>query len=164
MEITDTKRPTINDPAVIRAAAEKLLPNVKAWLEQDRDKQDEWSDEEITDQLFKAMLWGSDGYELAKNLDRWSPDAALVEILDSAVSYKFTARDKACVEWMETRGLSAPEIGARVTWAKEPNRGAGTVKANDNTGRATVAFDNQEQRLGRTLIGTCVPWEELLPE
>lgn len=153
------KRPTLNDEAVIRIAAEKLLPAVKEWLSRSGDESD---DEDTLKDLCRALRWESDGYEIAKHLesDSWMPGAALVEILDDAISYKMQARDAACLEWMKTSGLIAPVIGARVRCPARPTLGAGTVAANDDMGRALVKFENQ---ISKAHLGHWIEWEWLTP-
>lgn len=153
-------RPTINDEAVIRIAAEKLLPEVKEWLSRSGDDSD---DEDTLKDLCRAMSFGvHDGYEIAKRLDSdgWMPGAALVEILDDAISYKHAARDAVCLEWMKTSGLTAPAIGARVRCPAKPTLGAGTVAVNDEMGRALVKFENQTSK---GYLGHWIEWELLTP-
>lgn len=154
-------RPTINDEAVIRTAAEKLLPAVKEWLKQADDQ--EYDDEDTLKHLCRAIQWDHhDGYQIAKRLDSdgWVPDAALVEILDDAMRYKQDARDVACAEWMKTSGLTGPAIGARVRCPSKPTLGAGTVLKSDDMGRGLVRFDNQSQG---SYLGHWIELERLTP-
>ena len=130
-----TPRPKHNDDAIIRIAAEKLLPEVMGWLGDAGIPENE-----VLDDLAKAMRWGSDGYKIAKDLDCYEPDAALVEILDAAGSLKSAAREKACAEWVIANGLEGPELGAKVTSTTRPADGLGTVTRNWPDGRSTVAF------------------------
>lgn len=158
------KRPTLNDKAVIRFAAEKLLPAVKEWLKQADDQ--DYEEEDTLKQLCRAIQWDHhDGYQIAKRLDSdgWVPDAALVEILDDAMRYKQDARDVACAEWMKTSGLTAPTIGARVRCPSKPILSAGTVAINDDMGRSGVIFDNERQRPGITTKWRIIEWELLTP-
>lgn len=89
------KRPTINDPEIIRAAAVKMLPDVRHWLGNDLS-----SDEELLKDLCRAMVH-SDGYKIARALDDWEPDAYFVDIMDATICHKMDALD-AAIKAMET--------------------------------------------------------------
>lgn len=105
-------RPSLRDPAVRRAAAESLLvDDVIDWLGND------WREacrEGVIKDLMEVVC-EHDGYAAARKLEskRWSCDAALVEILDSAWTYH--AEREAVLAWVEANKITPKfELGAVV--------------------------------------------------
>lgn len=81
------RRPQINDIDIRLAASKKLLERIKPWLKDGGLTEEEISEQEnqiITD-LYQVLIYGADGYELAKKLEykSWAVDSELVELLDS---------------------------------------------------------------------------------
>lgn len=151
-------RPTKKAPEIIRKAAEALATEVKEWLGPD----DETEIEEIIKDLEKALKWHRDGYEIAKRMDDYMPDAALVDILDRAGWLVDKAHNEACVLWLQEAKLKEPEIGALVRHTKMPERGIGTVVRNSPEGTSTVSFPTMGHVTeGLGTIGFILPWEEL---
>ena len=127
-------RPSRRDPEIIAAAATKLAPQVIEWMTgTDSDLP------QLIEDLKKAMRWDSDGYQLARRMDDYEPDAQLVEILDEAGHLVRAEHEKACIAWVEANGLKGPEIGARVKYHRQGEE-LGTVTRNWPEGRSTVAF------------------------
>lgn len=97
MENTALKRPTLHDPEVIAAAARKLAPAVKEWVE----------DSAVTlavieADLREAIKFDDDGYAIARELDsQYYPDARLVEILDQAYGAKTDALRALERDWVQ---------------------------------------------------------------
>ena len=103
------ERPTIQDDDVVRLAARNAVRRIA----------DEWEDDEITaddtiviQELYEAFSrnYDDDGYTLARRLETifcWSPDAALVEILDHDFLHR--ARDEAVKQWVNVYGIK-PEL------------------------------------------------------
>lgn len=155
-------RPTKNDPEVLKAAAQALLPEVMDWL---KCNDSEYTEDEILNDLQKALQWNDDGYQIARNLDSWCPDAALVEILDGAYFAKGTARSKACEAWVKENGLTGQAIGSRVVSDRHPEAGVGTVLLNHSNGTSTVNFPKMghvpEGQIGTW--GLILEWERLKP-
>ena len=149
-----TPRPKRTDTDIITEAARQLAPKVKAWLRSGIEGDDtELSD--IESDLVKAIRYDDDGYAIARDLDgKYSPDAALVEILDEAGSLKSSALSKAQAEWVKANNLTPPEIGTRVQCVKphgiRKDAGVGTVTRNFDDGKSTVNFP----ALGHVLSGT----------
>lgn len=159
METLTTPRPTRRDPEIIRKAAEKLAPEVQEWMGDSNDL----SLEEITEDIAKAIRWDTDGYKIARNLDDYDPDAALVEILDGADSIIYTAHQKACEAWVEASGIQAPQIGMKVAPAKE-GQGVGEVVSNHPNGQAVVCYAALGHvKEGMGCRGFYVDWEKLKP-
>jgi len=69
---------TINSTEIIRATAERILPDIKKWM-----GETPCSDEELLKDLCRALSH-NDGYKCARVLDDWEPDSDLVAILDDA--------------------------------------------------------------------------------
>jgi len=102
------KRPTWNDPAVIKATAERLLPEVLGWLvSQGPREADDGS-------VMRELEWGLggylDGYAIAKRLDSWDPDAELVGILDGASRHSLEALDDAIAAWVRDNNVTIPLV------------------------------------------------------
>jgi hypothetical protein len=130
---------------------------VVEWYQGDADEIDS-----VADDLTKALRWHTDGYELASELDSYSPDAALVEILDDADHLIRSEHEKACIAWVEANGLKGPEIGTQVKH-KRGGEELGTVTKNWPDGRSTVGFPT----LGHVTEGTgchgfILEWETLI--
>lgn len=112
-------RPKSYSPAVIEAAAKRLLPDVLKWLGEDEDV-----DGDTLRELAQALRGNQDGYAIARELEHWGPDAELVEILDGAGGHIWNAQDAAVKEWVKTNGLKlAPLMGATV----KARQGVGVV-------------------------------------
>lgn len=118
------RRPRRTDEAVCRAAAERLAPEVARWLE-------EAPDESIVAALTKALRGNSDGYALARALERdWhiEPDEELVEILSGAAGALWSCQDAAIAAWVAENGVTLGlDIGTRVSTP----RGMGVVERRD---------------------------------
>lgn len=156
MKTPTTPRPKTSDPAIIRKAAELLAPEVADWCG------DGTPAEELIPVLEKAMRWRRNGYELARELDSYEPDAQLVEILDSAEHLKSRAKEKACEEWVKAEGLEPPPIDSEVTDSTNPQNGTGIVLQNWPDGRSTVSFASLGHvTKGNGCHGLLLDWEKL---
>lgn len=100
-------RPTEHDKDVFEGAIDMLLPSVLEW-EIVTSEQDMCSDDErktIRDELIKGIRSSNDkdGYALARSLERsvmWSPDAALVDILDYFGSFLARVHREKVKSWV----------------------------------------------------------------
>jgi len=141
-------RPTIRSPQVIRAAAEALAPEVAAWAEEEVN-------EEVISGLEKALRYDQDGYELARALERsWliSPDAELVEILDSASSYLWDAERKAVIEWVMQNGVT---VDLELETIVETPHGVGPIRGrNEKEATYTVYIEENAKGIPGTYIGS----------
>lgn len=95
-------RPKESDPAVLKAAAERYLPAVIAWVG------NEWRDEmrdDTLESIIAAIEDMPDGYERARALDNegWEPDAELVEILD--MDHIAPAHAEAVKAWVDANQI-----------------------------------------------------------
>lgn len=151
-------RPSRSDEVIITRVAEKLLPDVMEWL-----GDAECPEDEVLKDLARAIRWESDGYEIAKSLDRYEPNAELVEILDATGHLKTSIWEKVCAEWVVVNGIQGPHMGAKVTWARRPQDGVGTVTKNWPDGRSTVAFHSAGHVTdGIGCHGFLIEWEALI--
>lgn len=95
----DTPRPTRRHPDVMVATVEALLPDVLEWMEGDAPRDSGF----VKADLLEALRSGDfDGFDLATRLSRkgWDGvDADLVETLNSAESYAWTAERAAVETW-----------------------------------------------------------------
>jgi hypothetical protein len=153
-----TPRPKITDDVIIEAAAKRLLKPVTEWLAEAGDE-----DESNTlEELKAAIKFESDGYDIAKYLDRkgWMPNARLVEILDQAFSAKHSALAEACKAWVIATGAKEIPLETVVLWKKDswPEPKEGIVTRNSDEGKSTVTFESYGQKRGS---GYVIPWEEL---
>lgn len=118
-------RPTRRDDCVRRRAAELALPRVKQWMGADTAG---YSDEDMIRKLM-TVIGGSDGFQIAKDLDRagWSADSELVEIMDS--DYIRTAEREMVKQWVKCLGVKlAIPVGAVV----KIRHGIGVVTAHED--------------------------------
>jgi len=123
-------RPNRQSPEVIKAVVEKLYPKCKAWIKAGNvDDDEESTKEELADALRRCWFW--DGYELAKYLDDWSPDASLVDILDNADRYCATPLKGLEREYAKTL-KPLFRVGDRVTLPRESV--CGEITSLDDTG------------------------------
>lgn len=159
--IETPKRPARHDDLVVQAAAKEILPKVMEWL-----NDDEYELSAIEGDLVKALKHNSDGYDIAKSLEvrsGYSPDAALVEILDGCAFAKIKAHDKLCRDWVSANSIKEPPLQTRVTWSRKADAGVGVVVKNYPEGKSTVSF----AALGHVPSGQIgcqgyvVEWEQL---
>lgn len=159
------KRPTINDDEIIKIAAAALAPKVIKWM-----KSEDWSlgdsptVEEVADDLEKAMRWGNDGYDIAKNLDTkgYSPDEQLVDVLSQAFTLTRNALIAAEVEWVKASGAQPIPIESKVRWKRKHQELVGIVTSNHQDGKSTVMYpDLGHIREGVGSHGYIIQWEEL---
>lgn len=114
-----SKRPTKRDKFVVAKAVDFAIEPVLAWLRQDdpeagKDEQDLAS---IRSDIEEALGgWDLDGYKLAKRLDDWDPDAALVEVLSNADSWVTKAHDLAVGEWVQIHTPPTVPDGTQVAF------------------------------------------------
>lgn len=153
-----TPRPTRKDVEILQAAARTLAPKVKEWLADHETTLDE-----IEADLVKVLKYRDDGYDLANSLDgQYSPDAALVEILDEASFAKSRALTIAEAKWVEATGIQAIPLETKVRWPAKSSAGIGIVTANHGDGKSTVMFESLGHvREGIGSHGYLVEWEKL---
>lgn len=155
---TTPKRPSRTDKPITKQVAEKLLPAFAQWMKTDDD--DTRQQDDLLDDLTKALDYDDDGYEIARNLDHsgYSPNAELVGILDAAGGYRRNIHSEACKAWVATNNLQPIPLDTKVRWPYKPAAGVGIVTNNHPDGRSTVSFPS----LGHTRSsGYVVEWEEL---
>lgn len=106
-------RPTRRDPAIIRAAAEKLAVACAEWC--GASKPEDWVDD-----LIKCEFYWDDGYRLARALqDRCyvDPDADLVETLSYASSELWDAESVAVRAWIDANNIKPSlKVGDRISY------------------------------------------------
>lgn len=93
----------------------KLAIEVHKWLSQDSEPNE--TVEEIQEDLMEIYDSFSDGFALAKKLDDkgWEVNTDLVNILDNAQSYIYTALNNAVQAWVEQYDIKPPfPIGHKV--------------------------------------------------
>lgn len=161
------KRPSDSDDDVKRFVVADIMPDIKDWFESDWDLQDE---DEIFDQLFDVINGYSDGYEMARDLERygWEPNSALVEILDGINTFD-VLRD-ATSAWREDNNIEPRfEVGAKVK-ASEHSRSKNVydgevVTVDQARAQYTVripALGHIERGAGKSgTIGLCLNWEDV---
>lgn len=122
-------RPRSNDPEVIKAAVQEILPDVITWLESGGDLNAD--EKEVTEELCRAVRHKSDGYDIARQLENiatWDPDADLVQILDGFSTR--SAHLKAVADWAKFWGTSCDwKVGDRAIWQDRPGE-VRNVRAN----------------------------------
>ena len=102
-------RPLRNDPAIRAAAVQQLVDECVKW-DADSPCRATWTS------AFDRIALSQNGYEIARDLERYAnvmPDAELVEILDSASGYLWSAHDRAVEEWVEANSITAPSSSAK---------------------------------------------------
>jgi hypothetical protein len=157
-EFVGRPRPRQSDPRVIEAAAKALAPAVVCWLGDDSDPDD------IAADIAKAARYHSDGYELAKELERdgYDPDAELVDILGGLDTYR--PHQAMLKQWVQANAI-APQFAAgdRVVCSRN---GAGTVvEVQAETAQYVVRLDDPKSpNLGTGYIGTYCNFENVSAE
>lgn len=156
-------RPTFSDPAVRRAAAEEILPEIIKWLGPD------WHEAEREDYLEDLMgiVFEWDGYDAARALERkhWDPDADLVEILDGGWGSR--ALRRAVAAWVEANKIT-PQLSVGTTVRARPRGDIGKITGIDlKHATYTVAIPEflrkHPDQEGRA-AGIVVPFEACTPE
>jgi hypothetical protein len=121
------ERPSRSHPAIRARAIDRMVKDVMKYLRDDGDK--DATEEDIARQLEDAFCYREDGYHAARELDDqhgWSPDAELVEVLDSFSHYMYSAHDDAIKAWVKEYDIKAPlAVGTLVEaeWGGETIRG-----------------------------------------
>jgi len=113
-------RPTRSDPRVKEIATRRLAEDCAQWGDE--------TDAAQWEKMLSRCHLNDNGYEIAKDLDQRqhviAVDAVLVEILDSASSYVWSAHDDLTKLWVEANGIQPSlVIGDRV----RTTRGDGTI-------------------------------------
>jgi hypothetical protein len=107
------QRPKYHDEDVLKCAAELLTEEVVGWSNGQEPH------EQVLADLIEALSFGkTDGYELANKLQRkgWTPDAQLVEILDTADYRRSQAHKEAVMAWVKAHDLKLQlQMGAVVS-------------------------------------------------
>ncbi len=113
-------RPKETDPEVITLALDKLIVSVMEWS-RESGCEDEAGVREDLAQHISAV---SDGYEFARNLERynqWACHSQLVEILDDAPSFISAAHREIVRKWIEVyRVYPAHNPGDKITFQGHP--------------------------------------------
>ncbi len=123
-------RPKFNDPAVIKAACEAMLPEVMTWTEQ-------LPTEALKAETLEDLVqhYDLDGYRYARDLDQrrgWQSDRALVDILDGAIVHARKAHDLLVKEWVRANSVTvAQQIGDRVSVQRLHGRQEGMIERID---------------------------------
>jgi hypothetical protein len=90
-------RPREDDAEIIKSVAERLLPQLKAWHDEDDGG-------ETLDEMFSLLKRSTDwdGYALAKDMEGagYSPDADLVDLLSNAEHYRYSVLGSKVREWV----------------------------------------------------------------
>jgi len=108
-------RPTRSNPAVREYAVKQLAEDCAEW---DMEGDETESCKRGWEAALSECHLMDNGYEIARDLERHgvSPDAALVEILDSASSYVWTAHDRLVKAWVAENKIIAPlAVGQAIT-------------------------------------------------
>lgn len=110
-------RPDFNHPKIKETALRAILPEVIEWM---GDEGQLHSEQEILDDLIKCSDMFSDGYEIAKKLERvcgWSCDSELVEILNDVAHQFHNACDELQAQWVEKHQITLDKpVGTVVTY------------------------------------------------
>lgn len=109
------ERPTDHSTAVREKALDALMEGVVVWFGKDWREYDRAS---IRRQLDDVMHPGIDGYDAAKMLDDWCPNAELVEILDGFGHDIGHAEREAVISWAKETGQKAKHVIGTVVTAK----------------------------------------------
>lgn len=110
---TAAKRPYRSSIEVRRIAVDTVLKEVAGWLQDES-----YGENELREKLAKNVM--NDPYEFARRLelDGWSPDYELVEILSSYDDNK--AWEKVCRDYVSMFGVETPyKIGDILTYRDE---------------------------------------------
>ncbi len=156
-------RPARGTPEIRTAVAKNLLPRVLEWM--GKEVAADCDQEELLEDLTKALQGDEDGYQMARQLEDYEPDAKLVEILDDAHYLVTEEYTKVIRTWVaeHTDELPRPKLYDIVT---HPGRGGdhpGVVTHIYDDGRACVCFVGLGHvREGSGTRGFILPWEELV--
>jgi hypothetical protein len=152
-----SKRPTINDEAVIHQAAALLAAKMEEWLTGSKEAMP--NDRRIED-IKDSIRHNNDGFSIAVELQDigYDPDTELVNILDETLTIKSKLVQNACEDWVEVNELSEPELGAKVL----VNGKEGIVIKNHKDGRSTVNIPALGHVMnGSGTYGKVINWEDL---
>jgi hypothetical protein len=107
------ERPSRHNEAVLNDALDSFMPEVLKYL------QDESDQDGVRRDILKVVEFGeTDGYELARDLERWhhwASDRELVDVMDGWSGHLYDAHKKAVEWWVRATGLKpACKVGDRI--------------------------------------------------
>ena len=151
--MSDIERPHTGDPRIKQMVIDKLAEECLRWS--DTASLEEWK------QALSRVHLHDNGFEIARDLDRYGRvngiNAELVEILDSASSYVWGARDKLVREWVRETGVK-PSLAKGQRIKGRWHEGVITGFCEDITSYLMVPDDEQERF--RNGGGHIIPYEE----
>ena len=151
--MSDIERPRASDPRIKLAVIDRLAADCLGWS--DSSTLEEWKEA-----LGRAHLHDN-GYEIARDLDRYARvngiDAELVEILDSASSYVWDAREELVKQWVRETGVKPSlSVGQRI----KSKFDVGTISgAKEDVASYLMIPDGEEEKF-KNGGGVYVPYEE----
>jgi hypothetical protein len=153
-------RPSLYSAGNLASAVEALLPEIERWLEQPMDDS---TITQVRELLTEGLASHSDGYEFARDFERagFSPNAALVEILDGASGALYRAQGSAVAAWVRDTGRRPRlAVGTAVVTPDKGEPGE-IVRLDSREGTYTVRIPSR----GHVPVGTpgtaglIWPWE-----
>lgn len=149
-------RPLRSDPAICADAVQRLVDDCVKW-DADSPCRETWTS------AFSRISLAQNGYEIARDLENYAgvhPDAELVEILESASHYLWSAHDRAVAAWVEANGVTPTlACGDRINC----RHGTGRISGIDTkSGRYVFVPDGDEERF-KTGGGLLIEYEEAEP-
>lgn len=159
MNTEKPERPTKRSEVILSRAAKQLAEKIV----------EEWGDsestvEQLTRDLLPAIRYEEDGYAIAKKLDGYyTPNAALVEILDETGDIIRRLHQAACEKWVIFNAVEEPPVGSKVTCEKPHCPGIGEIMRNYPDGRSLVCFPEAGHiRNEAGVRGFLLEWEKLV--
>lgn len=153
-------RPKVSSPAIVRAAADALLPAIAEWNGSPFDDEDA----DAVRGLLRGMVY-SDAYDMAREFERagWDANAALVDALDGWDFALHCAHQTAVREWVAAYAVRPRfMVGAVVNVPRETNMTGEIASVDEQRGEYTVRIDALGHvRNGIGTHGRIFAWEEV---
>lgn len=161
-----TKRPTQFDDEILKLTAQSLLEEIKRWFTSGGDCP---PDDEIVEDLTKALQYNTDGFEIAKSLEDysyWDGDSDLVDVLNGAYGEMRKHLEQAEEKWVKENNLQPISIGkmVRILDGGKLNDFTGEVIGNHLSGYSIVFVEKAghvRERGGVGTHGIYIAWEKL---
>ena len=136
-------RPPYLSKEVNTLVAERVTPKIIQWVCQEGGPPSSQELEAIKADIFSAIEYDDDAYQIAKNLEHagWDPDTGLVDLLDDVAHQRHLAHKEIVYRnWILTHGVTAKfVVGDQVTFTfKGKNEIGEIIRIYPDTAQYTI--------------------------
>jgi len=162
-------RPSQYSDSVTNIVVDKILKSIFKWVHHEKYTPSQNEIDEVKSELFNAIQWDDDPYQIAKNLEYsgWEPDGELVDLLGNVSHYRYDAHaDIVKHEWILKYGVEPKfSIGDKVSFKNKNGFEIGEVVDiyADAAKYAIYCEHRGHVRKGVGTRGNVIPFEDCSP-